>query len=381
MAMALGLKRAGQEVSILAPAWAGFNPAPGFYHPRVYALSAASQAYLEQLGVWRLMDTERVTAVQAMQVFGDGQGSVHLHAWQAAQENLAWIVESGEIERALFQALSVFGVPWYEDALESLEGKTALTRQGKRLQASLLIGADGARSTLRQLSGISHDVKPYGDAGMVVHLQAEHAHQKTALQWFTGDSILALLPMPDVDGQAQVSMVWSVPQAVADTYMALPPEHMHKRLEQELYAISGGQLGHLRVRSQLFAFPLSLERSGMVAPGVALVGDAAHRVHPLAGQGLNLGLGDVQALVKVLQSKEPMRSIGDLRVLHRYRRARAEPIAAMRLATDGLYRLFAVPGLPASWARNAAMQICDRLPLIKRHLIGHAAGQGNETGL
>lgn len=381
MATALSLKKAGFTVSILAPAWQGFEPAEGFYHPRVYALSAASQAYLEKLGVWRLMNAKRLTAVQSMQVYGDSGACLHLHAWQAAQEHLAWIVESGEIERALHQALSVFGVDWHDDTLVALENNVLHTAKGQQLSAQLVVGADGARSRLRELAGITHQAKPYGDAGMVAHLQAERPHQHAALQWFTGDSILALLPMPDVQGQAQVSMVWSVSQQVADHYLAMEPAQRQAKLAREIYAISGGQLGQLTLRSQLFAFPLTLESSGMVAPGVALVGDAAHRVHPLAGQGLNLGLGDVEALVTVLTQKEAMRSVGDLRVLHRYRRLRAEPIAAMRLATDGLYRLFAVPGLPVSWARNTAMRVCDRIPFIKRSLIGHAAGQGNGTGL
>src|SRR5690606_42082050 len=115
--------------------------------------------------------------------------------------------------------------------------------------------------------------------------------------------------------------------------------------------------------------------SDMIAPGVALVSDAAHRVHPLAGQGLNLGLGDVQALVEVLAQKEVFRRVGDLAVLRRYRRRRAEPLLAMRLATDGLHRLFSVQAPPIVWARNAGMALVDRAPLLKQLLIAGAAGR------
>src|SRR5690606_20699445 len=130
----------------------------------------------------------------------------------------------------------------------------------------------------------------------------------------------------------------------------------------------------LRVRSTLYGFPLFLEQSAMVAPGVALVGDAAQRVHPLAGQGLNLGLGDVEALIRVLVAKESYRGVGDKRVMDRYRRARAEPLLAMRLATDGLHRLFTSQAPPLMLARNVGMQLVDRVPFIKRRLIAGASG-------
>lgn len=375
LAMALGLAKAGFSPALLGPRSTPKAPAGDVYCPRVYAISASSQAFLDQLGVWGMMDAARVTPVETMEVYGDASGMVNLHAWQAAQTALAWIVESSELERVLQQAAQVFGIAWHPEKFQRLAARTVVTDTGRSLTPDLLVGADGAQSAVRQAAGIGHTSRPYGDQGLVVHLTAELPHQNVALQWFTGDTVLALLPMPDTADGHQVSMVWSMPDEMAKALLAMPEAQRNNQLEARLMAASGGRLGRLQVRSPLFGFPLFLEGSGMVAPGVALVSDAAHRVHPLAGQGLNLGLGDVEALLEVLRHKEAFRAAGDLRVLHRYRRARAEPIMAMRMATDGLHRLFAAQAAPVAWGRNVGMQVVDRVPFLKRLLIGGAAGR------
>lgn len=374
LAATLGLTKAGFDVALIGPRAAPAPVSHDIYCPRVYAISAASQAFLSRLGVWNMMDSRRLTPVETMEVYGDGGGALHLHAWQAAQGALAWIVEASEMERALQQAVQVFGITWHAEKLQRLESNTVFTDTGRALKADLLVGADGAQSPVRTAAGIPHKSRPYGDMGLVVHLTAELPHQNAALQWFTGDAVLAVLPLPDTADGHQVSMVWSMPESMAQELMALPESQRNHALEARLAAASGGRLGRLRVRSPLLGFPLFLEHSGMVAPGVALVSDAAHRVHPLAGQGLNLGLADVEGLLRVLADKETYRKAGDLRVLHRYRRARAEPILAMRVATDGLHRLFAMQAPPVVWARNLGMQCIDRLPFVKRALIGGASG-------
>lgn len=372
MATALGLTKAGYNAVLVGPRVVPAAEPQDTYHPRVYAISISSQQFLERLGIWALMDQSRITPVEAMEVYGDGDGAVHLHAWQAARPTLTWIVESGEMERALLQAINVFGVPWHPEKFQRLEARTMYTDSGRAVPFDALVGADGARSAVRDAVRIRHSCTPYGDTGVVVHLNCELGHQNIALQWFTGDSVLALLPMPDTAEGHQVSMVWSMPAADATSLLAMPDKERDAALAVRLQAVTSGRLGKLRVRSPMFGFPLTLEKSDMVAPHVALVGDAAHRVHPLAGQGLNLGLGDVKELISVLTDKEPYRSAGDLRVLHRYRRARAEPILAMRLATDGLHKLFSVQATPVVWARNLGMQCVDRVPLIKRLLISKA---------
>lgn len=375
LAAALGLARAGFQVSLLGPR----NAVPVYdantWCPRVYAVSAASQAFLHELGVWASLNENRVTPVHAMDIRGDASGRVNLNAWQAATTHLAWILESSELERVLQQAVSLMGVNWITENFSSLQPGAVRTESGRTLAAALVVGADGAGSAVRKAAGIQHQSRPYGHTGVVAHLTAQLPHQNVAYQWFTGDSVLALLPMPDTPDGPQVSMVWSMPAAQANDLLALPKNQQESWLALHLNAATAGQLGALSLRSSVHGFPLFLESSGMALQGVALVGDAAHRVHPLAGQGLNLGLGDVQDLLQCLQAKEPFRAAGDERIMARYRRARAQPVLAMSLATDGLQKLFGIQAAPVVWARNLGMQCVDRVPFIKRFLINAAAGQ------
>lgn len=378
LACALGLSRAGLPAALLGPRHIPADRAPDDYHPRVYAISAASQALLDRLGAWRLMDMRRVTPVESMEIHADAQGVLDLSAWQDARDTLAWIVESGEMERALQQAVQVMGLAWHEDHFRDLQhlpdGVQVTTTQGQRWRTPLLVGADGARSSVRKAAGIHYEYTPYGDMGVVAHLDIGKPHQQRACQWFTGDSVFALLPMPDTADGPQASLVWSMPESQARQWMAMDADEAQTWFAAHAQSITGGRLGALRLRTKPQGFPLSLEYSAMAAPGVALVGDAAHRVHPMAGQGLNLGLGDVDTLVQVLKACEAHRSFGEMRVLARYRRRRTEPVMAMGLVTDGLHRLFASPCAPLAWARNQGMLAVDRLPFLKRQLIRAAAG-------
>ncbi|MEJ2896920.1 UbiH/UbiF family hydroxylase [Bordetella avium] len=371
LASALALARRQQRVAVLAPRL-NLPPAEAdVYHPRVYAISPASQRFLAGLGIWDALPAARLTPVKSMEIHGDGDGRVELNAWQAAQSQLAWIVESSEIERVLVQATRMFGIPWIEERAVGWRPGEVETESGQRLSAELFIGADGASSPLREAAGLKHTSKSYADIGLVMHLNAEQPHHGAALQWFRDDGVLALLPLPDTREGPQVSMVWSMREGLARELMALPEPGA--QIERRLLMASEGRLGRLHARSRLHGFPLTLEQSQMVAPGIALVGDAAHRLHPLAGQGLNLGLGDAQALAEAVAGRETYRQAGDLRVLRRYQRARAEPVLAMRLATDGLQRLFAAHNAPAAFLRNAGMRLVDALPLVKRRLIEQAS--------
>jgi ubiquinone biosynthesis UbiH/UbiF/VisC/COQ6 family hydroxylase len=374
MASALALARGGcQDVVLLGPAPRTVTTDHNTYHPRVYAISGSSQQFLQSLGVWSLLNMSRVTRVEAMEVRGDQFGALYLRAWQAAQPQLSWIIEAGEIERVLSQALKVYGVMWVEDTLAQYQNNTGVTQADMTLTADLWVAADGADSTLRHFAGLPYESQPYDAIGVVAHLTCEHPHQGVAFQWFRPEGVLALLPMPDTTAGHQVSMVWSLKTAHADVLLGLPPERQAAELAESLAPATRARLGLLTLKGPLNGFALNLAQSPMIGLSVALVGDAAHRVHPLAGQGLNLGLGDAQALVEVVLQREPFLSAGDPLVLRRYRRERAQAILEIRLVTDGLKRLFDVTMLPVPWLRNAGLSFVDRLPLIKRLLIEGAS--------
>ncbi|AVL71725.1 FAD-dependent monooxygenase [Oligella urethralis] len=376
MAAALQLAKNQFKVAILAPKVQPKHSLGEQYHPRIYAISLASQQFLESLGVWQMMPAERRNPVRQMEVHGDLDGVIVLDAQQSQMSELAYIVESGEIEQALFNALKVYGVPWIEDRIQGYEQWQGEVRcaSGQLLQTKLLIGADGARSTVREICAIRHEFKAYGDIGLVAQLNVEKPHLNTAIQWFDGSGVLAFLPLPDTADGHQVSMVWSARQAIADKYLAMSAEELAQRLPPALQAIAGQRLGEIQLRSPMYGFPLTLESSAMVGPGVALVGDAAHRVHPLAGQGLNLGLGDVETLCKVLIERESMRDLNDMRLLQRYKHQRAEAIFNMRFATDGLYRLFALNSPALAMLRNTGLSLVDRIAPLKKYFVRAAAG-------
>ena len=375
MAAALQLAKYQFNVAILAPKIHPKHSLGEQYHPRIYAISLASQQFLEHLGIWSMMPNERRNPVRQMEVHGDLDGMIVLDAKQSQMLELAYIVESGEIENALFNALKVYGVPWIEDTFKSYDQWHGSIEcgSGQIIKTQLLIGADGANSTVRQACGIRHERKAYGDSGLVAQLTVDKPHLDAAIQWFGDFGVLAFLPLPDTADGHQVSMVWSAPQYIADKYQAMDSDELAKRLPNALQAIAQGRLGNVTLRSPMYGFPLTLESSGMIGPGVALVGDAAHRVHPLAGQGLNLGLGDVETLCKVLTDRESVRALNDIRLLQRYKHQRAEAIFNMRVATDGLYRLFSINLPSVAMLRNAGLKLVDKMPLLKHYFVRSAA--------
>ena len=365
-AAALALGRQGLRVALIER-----QPPPvpdDAWDTRIYAITPANQRFLTRIGAWQRMDAERIQPVFRMDVAGDTSGAIRLDAYEAGVSHLAVIVESGRLQDALWQALQADGnvVLHCPASIASLDHGESLTRialdDGTLLEAELVVGADGAASRIREWAGLASTLTPYGQSGVVANFACAIPHRGTAFQWFFDSDILAWLPL---NGNC-MSMVWSTRTAHADELVVLDAAALTARVQ----AAGHDRLGALHLLTPAAAFPLRLIRvDSVVAPGVALIGDAAHGVHPLAGQGVNLGFGDAESLAEVLAQHRRTR-LGDMRVLRAYARQRAEPVRRMQAVTHGLHHLFA--DSRAAWLRNAGMQVVDHLPPLKAALVREA---------
>jgi len=344
---ALALGRRGLQVAWLG----GPASAPGREDVRAYALNAASVGLLRSLRVWDTLPADARTAVLDMRVSGDVPGAVlDFSAWQEGVDALAWIVDAAALEATLRAAVT------YAPHVHPVDAE---------VPADLVVLAEGRHSAARQALGVQMPVYPYGQRGVAARLVADQPHAGLARQWFRSPDVLALLPFDRPEPGHSYGLVWSVPDARADELLAMAPE----AFEQALADATGAAAGALRLASERAAWPLALARAEPVCgAGWVLVGDAAHLVHPLAGQGLNLGLGDVSALDGVVAAREPWRSLGDERLLRRYARRRAAPTALMGRLTDGLLHLFASDNGVARELRNRGLTLVNHLPPLKRWL-------------
>ncbi|MDP4302567.1 FAD-dependent monooxygenase [Leptothrix discophora] len=372
--LALALSRQGWQVG-LAGLDAAAAPRRG-PDVRAYALNAASAALLRELRVWDALPADAITPVDAMDVRGDDGGQLGFSAWTQAVDALAWIVDAAALDEALAQALHF--AP-HVQRLKPDDPRMQARPAGAAtdLARPLLAVCEGRDSATREALGADWHRHGYGHQAIAARLVADRPHQGVARQWFRSPDILALLPFDRPAPGHAYALVWSLPDAQVAELQALDDAAFEAALNAASGgAASGGAAGTLRLAGPRVAWPLMLAQAQRwCGPGWVLLGDAAHAVHPLAGQGLNLGLGDVRALVDVLvaaRADTPWRAAGDERTLRRYVRRRQTPTHAMGTLTDGLLHLFAAQDAPLRSLRNVGMSAVDRLGPVKRWLTARA---------
>jgi 2-polyprenylphenol 6-hydroxylase len=371
LSLARALAGSGLALALVESQPPAATPDEDSWDNRIYAVSPGSAAFLQRCGAWSSLRQDRLTRVETMRVYGDdATACLEFSAYDAGLRELAFIVENRRLQHALWEAVRGQDVhifcPVRWTALESHAGHTLLRLDdGTELETRLVIGADGAESRVRAEAGIAVSPADYGQLGVVANFSCEKPHDGTAFQWFMRDGVLALLPLSG----NRVSMVWSVDQERGRNLLAAPAEE----LASEVELASRGALGTLQRMAPAAAFPLKFVRvTQFTKLRVALAGDAAHNVHPLAGQGVNLGFRDARELAGVLTERGPQRDCGDHALLRRYERARREDVAAVQLTTDGLQKLFSNPAVWTSKARNLGLNIVNHQPWLKKFLVQHA---------
>ncbi|QWE16790.1 FAD-dependent monooxygenase [Polynucleobacter sp. AP-Nino-20-G2] len=385
-ACALGLAQLGLQTIEIAPDLGQAVPAPqgDQWGQRIYAFSPSTQKLLAHLQIWDAIDHSRMQPVRDMRIFGDRGGEsdqLHLSAFEAGTPQLAWIGESNLIEHTLDQASR------FQNKLERISDvvqQLALDEDGARLQlknggnirAKLVIAADGANSPIRSELGISATEESYSQNAVVANWVCTRAHLETAYQWFLpGGDIVAMLPLPN----QQVSMVWSTSLENAAELIKLDQATWTQRLSNIADGAIIKQLGALTLNSAPATFPLRRIRANRFIgpeenPKVVLIGDAAHVMHPLAGQGLNLGLRDVTTLLNILGKRESFRQANDKVLLRRYERQRQGDTSALLWVTDKLKKLFSATSSTERQLRNWGLGIVNRSHFMKRRLIERALG-------
>lgn len=370
LALAVALRRSRLRVAVVE-AQAPIPPAG--WDARIYAVSPANARFLDEIGIWRHLDMGRVAPVRRMAVHGDRDGLLEFSAYGSGVGELAWIAEASLLQRELWETARRQGnidlICPAQPALLDIGDREAVLELADRrvLSAKLIVAADGADSWTRDAAGIAVDFLPYDQMGVVANLSAERPHRNVAWQWFRPDGVLAYLPLPD----DRISIVWSTPTDHARDLLALPPAQFCA-----LVAAAGDRrLGGLELVTPPAGFPLRLMRAPRtVAPRLALIGDAAHTIHPLSGHGINLGFQDARSLAQTLSACPPHVDCGDLRWLRRHERARREEVAALQAVTHGLQRLFGAPQAPLGVLRNFGLNFVNRLPVIKDALTRYAMG-------
>jgi ubiquinone biosynthesis UbiH/UbiF/VisC/COQ6 family hydroxylase len=367
-ALASALKNGPHSVALVEPQPPARIGPDSVWDSRIYAYSPGNVEWLQSLGGWR--EPVRAQAVYAMKIHGDSDGRLTFDAIDAGLPELAWIAENSRLQSALWQTLighpnvrllntPANAVTW--DAGDTPRHQLHLGN-GDTIGADLLIGADGALSWLRTQAGIGFDEEDYKHIGVVANFETEKPHRGSAFQWFRTDGVLAYLPLPG----NRISMVWSTPPEHAAELKTLQLDELARRVTEA----GAGTLGKLTCITPAAGFPLKRRRAHeWVRPGLALIGDAAHTVHPLAGQGVNLGFRDSRLLAEVLASGGNAGEIGRLTA---YAARRMEDVASMQFTTGSLKKLFARDDSLSSALRNWGMSFANQIHPINQALTRHA---------
>lgn len=345
---------------------------------RVSAIASGSSLLLKSIGAWSGIDAERIASYDAMRVWdesstADSGDALHFDAAEFAVPQLGFIVENVLLQTAILDVLQRESIELlFESPIAALQaqnsGQQVQLEDGRKLHADLVIGADGARSLVRESAGIETREWVYGQSAFVTHLQPEKSHCNTAWQRFLSNGPLGMLPLAD----GRISVVWSTTEEQAQWAMAATDES----LGQALSAASDHVLGNLTVAGPRGAFPLQARHArDYVKAGVALVGDAAHAVHPLAGQGANLGLQDAACLADVItKAMQNGEHPGDRPVLRRFERSRKGENATMLHFMTGLNRLFATDSTLLKELRTTGMRLFNQSGPIREHVVSVALG-------
>jgi len=370
LALAVALRRSRLSVAVIenrAP------QRPEGWDARIYAISPANARFLDAIGSWQHLDATRMARVGKMSVRGDAGGELEFSAYASGVGELAWIVESSLLQRELWESAKRQGnvellCPAAPALLDVGDGETVLELADRRsLSAKLVVAADGADSWTRAAAGIAVDFQPYDQVGVVANFTIERPHRDTAWQWFRADGVLAYLPLPG----NRISIVWSTRADHAQELLALDPATFCAHVA----AAGDRTLGALTLLTPPAGFPLRLMRAPhTVTHRLALIGDAAHTIHPLSGHGINLGFQDAKSLAETLLDCPAHVDCGDAQWLRRHERARREEVIALQSATHGLQRLFGAPQGPLALTRNLGLNLVNRLPVIKDVLVRYAMG-------
>lgn len=368
------------KIAVVESYQSDFNWPEGSHDIRVSALTHASQHIFENVGAWQSMQKDGVSAYNKMHVWdATGQGQIHFDSVEVAQADLGHIVENRIIQKALQKRLADFDninllMPVTLESLQYMQDNfiELTTSDGITLTTELVVGADGANSWVRKQADISLHSWAYHQTAVVCNVTSSESHQNSCWQQFMPEGPLAFLPLAD----GQSSIVWSTTEDKAQALLNMDEQLFN----QELQMAFGSSLGRISLSSERGAFPLRLRHAkNYVKQRLALVGDAAHTVHPLAGQGVNLGLLDAVVLAEeIMRSHKKKRDIGSLSTLRRYERRRKGDNIAMLAAMDGFKKLFSNDFAPLKLLRNRGLNLADRLPLFKNAMIKQAMGLSGE---